>query len=679
MTNRDSREISGQAQRQREKIVSLLNAISSMSSDMEAIGSSFSRKASSGDGFSKYMDNFTGNNNSDKFLSSLKQKGIDPDRFLSDLQSEGIDPDKFLSDLNRGGVTPDQFVSSYNYKSGSLGNLSLDEVAEKMASLGGADVKRFISGNDSVVSGILSKNNMTLKSEDITDSAFSFMKGGSSVMRDLSAALDSAKASLPDTFKKQLGQSLMAMGQTANTANSMKMGADLMGVQNGVDALKGLLGTMKAELSVLQLDKKALPALGELMAESGMDNDTINNMLSQLASGSMTMEQVFYNLNKASSDLSTTGSLVATEDGMAGLGQFFSSLGVSPEVVESIVSGFKNGDNITSAALKDIIGSADESLLSAPISEADAENLGNCLKAMGASDRQLGSLANLLSQTDGKMSVNDFVNFFDKMGPANDASVSSKELDLIKTIMANISREQELAKTPVFDETLTKLQALGDQEIDDDFMKMSPALQALRGGISGSNPESNFGGQMGQNGQQGQQHDQQSKEQYRQAMHSAAQMTDTSTATSVEVSETVQSYGGQESLTRQISQKILYSHQKGIHRLKMKLNPEAMGKLDIELKVKGGELTAHITAESRETYEALAGEIDELKDALAAAGVKLGNMTLSFDDQESGSREFADLGLRGPSRKNDVPEIDPAVISEAARSSLHEGALNRII
>ena len=107
--------------------------------------------------------------------------------------------------------------------------------------------------------------------------------------------------------------------------------------------------------------------------------------------------------------------------------------------------------------------------------------------------------------------------------------------------------------------------------------------------------------------------------------------------------ETVQSYGGQESLARQISQKIAYSHRRGVHRLKMNLNPVDMGRLDIELKVQGDQLVAHIRAENRATYEALTGEIESLKTALAESGLEISNLTLAFDDQETGNTEFANL------------------------------------
>jgi flagellar hook-length control protein FliK len=344
--------------------------------------------------------------------------------------------------------------------------------------------------------------------------------------------------------------------------------------------------------------------------------------------------------------------------------------------------------------------------LNAPISAADAENLADSLKAMGASPAQLNSLGNLLATTEGKMSLNDFAGFFDQMGPGKDVSVGAKELDLIKNILAGISRERELAKTPVFNEILTKIQALGDQEMDEEFTKLSPALQALRGGVSAESAESVSGvreepegrneqrgsgdqrGQnnqydpMGRNGQEqsGQQREREARDQYRQAAQAAVTGADAA-GSGIQTSETAQSYGygGQESVARQISQKILYSHNRGLHRLRMKLNPESLGGLDIELKVKDGELTAHIKAESRETYMALADEVGALKEALAEGGVKLSNMTLAFDDEESGRREFADLGMRGKRGAASGEESDPAVIGEAAQRAAHDGLLSRVI
>lgn len=225
---------------------------------------------------------------------------------------------------------------------------------------------------------------------------------------------------------------------------------------------------------------------------------------------------------------------------------------------------------------------------------------------------------------------------------------------------------------PVFDETLVKLQALGDQDIDDDFMRLSPALQALRGGISGASQNAAFGGQSGQHGRNGQHDGRESKEQLRQNLY--AVNSDSAPAAAVETVEAVQGYGGQESLVRQISQKIAYSHRRGLHRLKMNLNPADMGRLDIELKVQGDQLVAHIRAENRETYEALAGDIESLKAALAESGLEISNLTLAFDDQATGQTEFADLrGLK------DQPLAADEYIPGENASNAYQGSVYRVI
>jgi flagellar hook-length control protein FliK len=98
------------------------------------------------------------------------------------------------------------------------------------------------------------------------------------------------------------------------------------------------------------------------------------------------------------------------------------------------------------------------------------------------------------------------------------------------------------------------------------------------------------------------------------------------------------SAGGQstgEAIARQLEQKLLYSARRGVHRLRMNLSPESLGRLDVELKVKDGQLVAFIKAESEEAYAALEGEMGALKDALAAEGLEL-VMTLSYEGSAAG-------------------------------------------
>ena len=526
------------------------------------------------------------------------------------------------------------------------------------------------SGHRDIVNGVLNKNNLAA---GVADGSYSF-KWGSRAASDVAQTLDLAKAGLPSSYKKQLGVGLMVMGQSGLSSRSMLAGASLMDCGSSAEALREIFGSLGAARAHLKLDRGVLGDLGQVLADSGLGDEEIDGFISDIASGNMTIDEIYARLEKL--DLKSENAkkgLTATEGGLAALGQFLSGLGASSETVTSVTSGFLPGDQITAADLRQIIGLNDDGLLAPCLSETDIYNLASVLKTMGLSQNNLNSLSGLLSRNNGQMSMNDVLNFMEGLENTPARTVTGQELKLVKNILDNISREQELVKMPVFDETLVKLQALGDREIDDDFMRLSPALQALRGGVSGASQNAAFGGQSGHGGQHGQngQHDgREPKEQFRQAMYAAN--SESTPAAAAETVETVQSYGGQETLARQISQKIAYSHRRGIHRLKMNLNPVDMGRLDIELKVSGDQLVAHIRAENRETYEALAGEIESLKAALAESGLEISNLTLAFDDKSTGQTEFADL-------KSPADQALTADDYEATAASAYQGSVYRVI
>lgn len=500
--------------------------------------------------------------------------------------------------------------------------------------------------------------------------AFSFKKAFQSP-REVNRSLDLAQAALPASLRKKLGLGLMAMGGEGSSIYSMTAGAGLSGCSTSGEALKGIFSSLGTERSFLKMDKKALPALAEILAGSGLDEESINAFLDDLNKNGLSVDQLFYGLSKLNLEQGQGGGLRATEDGLSALGQFFGSLGASPEIVDLITSGFKSGEEVTAAALRGIIGSGDDGNLAPGLTEADAYNLANLLRSMGAGQKHLNSLSNLLAESRGHLSINDFLDFIESMENAPAKTLDTQDLNQIQTVLNNLSREQQLVKTPVFDEILTKIQMLGDREIDDKFMKLSPALQALRGGLSGQTQNTAFGGQSGQNGQGSPQDRREDKEQFRHLMNASVSGREGLQASAVETAEAFMSYGGQESLARQISQKMLYSHRRGINRLKMKLNPENLGRLDIELRVKGDQLVAHIRAENEEAYQALAADIDSLKEALAQGGLMIDNLTVAYDDGQGGDLQFADLEGFG------------AVTGEAAvydrNNSAPDGSVYRVI
>ncbi|MDL2226139.1 flagellar hook-length control protein FliK [Deltaproteobacteria bacterium OttesenSCG-928-M10] len=512
-----------------------------------------------------------------------------------------------------------------------------------------------------ILASVLNNNNLSAKTNALAEGFMKGYRGGEAIQ----AGLDLARTTLPSSYKNQIGVGLMALGREGSSVNSMQVGASLMDCASAGDALKNVLKSLGAERSVLKLDKSALPALKQVLEDSGADGGQINDLLGGLMSNGMNIEQLFFKLEKL--DLASggrSGGLTATEAGLSAMGQFFNSLGASPDLISTLTSAFQPGEPVTAAALRDLLGTGADELLAPCLSEGDLDSLRTFLGSMGATKGDFQSLANLLTQSGGRLSMTEFLTFVENMETAPAQPVTGSQLAMVKSILENINREQELAKTPVFDETLTKLQMLGDREIDDDFMNHSPALQALRGGITAQSLNASMGGQNGQTGQngQGRKDDREAKEHYRQVLHS--QNSETNPSAAIDTVETVQSYGGQESLARQISQKMAYSHRRGLYRLKMNLNPENLGKLDIELKVKDSQLVAHIRAENREAFEAISGEIEDLKAALAEKGIEIANITVALDDTATGLTEFADLSaLKAES-------ADPAKVADDELSAL---------
>jgi hypothetical protein len=242
-----------------------------------------------------------------------------------------------------------------------------------------------------------------------------------------------------------------------------------------------------------------------------------------------------------------------------------------------------------------------------------------------------------LSQTSGQLTTSGFLDFLNSLTEGPIGAVTGLELEGLRSLLEQVKLDQGLSRAPVFNEILIKLQVLGDSEIDDDFLRMSPALQALRGGVSSA--LENFLGGQADGGQDRGRENQERYRQFLQAMATGQEGPSGAATTAIN-----SGYGGQsEPLARQIAQKIMFSRRRGIHRLKMNLNPADLGRLDIELAVKGGVLTARIKAENRAAYEAWGRHMPELKKALAEGGVELTELTLAHDDAESGQTLTAGL------------------------------------
>ena len=476
-------------------------------------------------------------------------------------------------------------------------------------------------GWNSLASGLLAKSRLNLASGQIQAPALG-REGADPAA--LTAALDQAKTAWPAPFRQKVGLGLVALGRQGLSPNSMTAGASLLGASSSGEVLRSLLGGLQGELKILKLPLTAREDLGRILADSGMDQERLGLIMSGFGRDGLSLED----LNRSLSGLNLSGrgrGLTATDSGLAELGQFLGSLGASTEVIDQVLNGLKPGQPVTGETLRDIFNNTELGGLSRDLGPGDLKSLVSFLQKMGATPASLEKLENLLLGTSGQLPMAAFLDFMD--GLKEGSPGSGQDMEALKSLLEHVQRDKASGRTPIFNEILIKLEALGDAEIDDDFLKLSPALQALRGGFTGSQDFT---------GSQGQSQHRENQERYRQVFQAMTTGQDGPVGAAVSAQAAGGSGGLSEPLARQIAQKIMLSRRRGIYRLKMNLNPAELGRLDIELAVKNGALTARIRAENRAAYEALGNGVDELKKALAEGGLKLADLTLDHEDSDSG-------------------------------------------
>ncbi|MCL2672796.1 MAG: flagellar hook-length control protein FliK [Alphaproteobacteria bacterium] len=79
-----------------------------------------------------------------------------------------------------------------------------------------------------------------------------------------------------------------------------------------------------------------------------------------------------------------------------------------------------------------------------------------------------------------------------------------------------------------------------------------------------------------------------------------------------------------------------------MNKITIKLHPEELGKVEVELVFKGNQMTAKLTAEKRETLEMLRQDSQSLREALTASGVRTNQAEFSFSLR--GAQQQADDG-----------------------------------
>ncbi|MDR1164903.1 MAG: flagellar hook-length control protein FliK [Deltaproteobacteria bacterium] len=497
-----------------------------------------------------------------------------------------------------------------------------------------------------------------------------------------------AETLLPGGFRRRVSQELLLSGNMENALSGLYLGDATAAAGVLKDALEGVDGN----LALFTLGEGAYPALANILAQSGVDGEKIAGFLSP---GGVAAEIKATDLLKflatqesgASLDGQSLGDMTATSEGLNNLGQFLLGLGFSPETIKAVTSGASPGSILPASSLRDLItAAAGAENLSPLITEGDLSFLALALQSMGAGEEAVNGINLLLKGSGGELSLGGLLDFLATLDKPRTANPQEMAAD-IQTVLRELKSQEEIGRPILFNEVIIKLSLLGDREMDRNFYELSPALQALRGGVSALRDGAAGGnGDFSQGGGQRDGESRREREERRAlagASGALSMASPLSGATGASLYDEVAGYGGGETLARQLKEKLVYGARAGIRRLKMSLNPESLGRLDVELRVKGNKLTANVKAESLEAYNALEKEVAALREALGEEGLEL-KLTLSFSGENPRREFFAGggdgLSGDGPEESADMGEARMAEgLGARARESGAGGLFSQVV
>ena len=124
-----------------------------------------------------------------------------------------------------------------------------------------------------------------------------------------------------------------------------------------------------------------------------------------------------------------------------------------------------------------------------------------------------------------------------------------------------------------------------------------------------------------------------------------------------------------------VGQRILTELEKGNWHLNLKLRPESLGSIDIEMRMQAGQLNAQFTAHQALTRDLISDGLNRLKDTLAQMGMNVAQMNVNGgrSQQRGGdSTPRSSQGVRAPEATSNNQEADATTPS--LRPSLRSGS-----
>jgi flagellar hook-length control protein FliK len=101
-------------------------------------------------------------------------------------------------------------------------------------------------------------------------------------------------------------------------------------------------------------------------------------------------------------------------------------------------------------------------------------------------------------------------------------------------------------------------------------------------------------------------------------------------------------------------------------RLAVKLEPEGLGKLDINVNLKNGMIHTQISVQDDATKTLIDNNIHQIVDALLKEGLSVGGFSVSLRQGENGARTADNNREYG----EPVTAVSPAVVGESARAAV---------
>ncbi|MBF0528835.1 MAG: flagellar hook-length control protein FliK [Deltaproteobacteria bacterium] len=415
--------------------------------------------------------------------------------------------------------------------------------------------------------------------------------------------------------------------QLSFASNKTQASSDEPPVRNSaVNELRKEAKSLGVPLNTVTVRPEDSGRLKKDMEDSGYEPQDVEKVMKELSKGPMTMDKVLALVGKPKTQ--EKDALTITEESLPYIGQFLTDLGMGAEQVKEVLGTLQPGQKFSAEEFRGmLLQNTDQNLRGVSLANVDAGNLKSMLTSLGVKPEAQAPLWNLLQKTNGGLSLEGLTSFLKSV--EQPSVLNSDALENVRQLVDNLQMANTLKVQPYFDRIVCMLDGMGDKDIDETFLKESPAIQALRSGSTAVNSILNGSGAMG-----GEDNSSQSNMGQGNWTQSETKLTDGENTS--RAAESNVSYRANAAMAKEIAEKMVLSAGNQQNRLRIQLTPKEMGRLDISLVMKNNNVHASIVADNPMAKQALQDHMSQLKQTLADHGLDLVSFDVSLSsDQQS--------------------------------------------